>query len=178
MMLTMEKKQQLVSEIHQSLSGTAGVVVADYRGLTAAEMTAFRRAARSLDVKIKVLRNTLARRAVEDTDYECLKESFIGPTLLVFSQEEPGAPAKLVHEFAKEHEQLEVRALAAGGQLYGAEELKRIATLPSREGALALLMLTMKAPIQKLAQTMRAVPAKLARTLLAVQKQKQSQEGE
>lgn len=176
-MLNLAKKQELVQEVNKTLSNTVSAVVVDYRGLTATDMTEFRSAARSCDIELRVLRNTLARRAVYGTEFECLREHFVGPTLLALSSDEPGAPAKLIQNFAAQNEHLKVRAVALEGQLYGAEDLKRIAELPSRDEALSQLMAVMKAPIQKLVQVAQAVPTKLVRTLAAVQQSK-SNEGE
>lgn len=176
-MLNTEQKQELVAKVNKTLSNTVSAVVADYRGLTSADMTELRRTARSQNIELRVLRNTLARRAVNGTEFECLSESFVGPTLLAFSTSELGTPAKLMQDFSKLHEDLEVRAIALDGQLYGGEDLQRIAALPSRDMALAQLLAVMKAPIQKLVQVTQAVPAKLVRTMVAVQQQK-SDEGD
>jgi large subunit ribosomal protein L10 len=121
-----------------------------------------------------VVRNTLAKRALEGTEYECLSEAFVGPTLLAFSQEDPGSAARLLADYVKEFEKLEVKALSIGGELLGADQLSRVAKLPTRDEALALLMFVMLAPVTKLARTLNEVPAKLVRTVAAVRDQKQA----
>jgi large subunit ribosomal protein L10 len=121
-----------------------------------------------------VIRNTLARRAVEGTEYECLQEAFTGPTLLAFSNEDPGAAARLLKDYAKEHDALKVRALSVGGQLFGAQDIDRLAKLPTRDEALALLMAVMLAPVTKLARTFNDVPGRVVRVVAAVRDQKQA----
>ena len=120
-----------------------------------------------------MIRNTLARRAVAGTDYECLNDAFVGPTLLAFSQEDPGAAARLIKDYAKEHEALKVRALSLGGQLYGAEDIDRLAKLPTLDEARSLLMAVMQAPIAKLVRTFNDVPGRVVRVVAAVRDQKQ-----
>ena len=148
-------------------------IVADYRGVNVSDMTVLRAKAREAGVYLRVVRNTLARRAVEGTEFECMQEAFVGPSVLAFSMEEPGSAARLLKDFAKGNEHFEVRALALGGTLMGADQLDVLAKLPTREEALALLMQVMQAPIAKLATTLNEVPAKLVRTVAAVRDQKQ-----
>jgi len=121
-----------------------------------------------------VVKNTLARRAVEGTEFECLQEGLVGPLLLAFSLEEPGSAARLVKGFAKEHDKLDVKLVAFGGQMLPATDLDRLASLPTRDQALSLLMATMKAPVTKLAMTFKEVPGKLVRTVEAVRQQKEA----
>lgn len=173
MALRLEEKQAIVAEVNQAANGALSAVVSDYRGLTVSQMTALRVKARASGVYLKVIRNTLARRAVEGTDYECLSRAFEGPTMLAFSQEDPGAAARLMKDYAKEHEALKVRALALGGVLYGAEDIDRLASLPTRDEALSLLMAVMLAPITKLARTFNDVPGRVVRVIAAVRDQKQ-----
>lgn len=172
-MLNIEEKKQIVKEVNADLMVTVSVAVASYRGLTVAEMSELRNAAKQHNVRLRVIRNTLARRAVVGTDFECLTPSFEGPTLLAFSEAELSTPAKVLGDFDEDHEHLQVRALSLGGQLYGPEDVKRIATLPTKEEALSQMMALMLAPVQKLAQTLQAVPARLVRTVAAVRDQKQ-----
>jgi len=136
------------------------------------EMTALRRDARENRIVLRVVRNTLARRAFEGTDYECVSETLTGPSLFGFSMEDPGAAARLFKDFAKEHEAFEVKALAVSGQLLGVEQIDVLARLPTRDQALSLLMGAMRAPVAKLVRTMNEVPGKLVRTLAAVRDQK------
>ena len=173
MALRLEQKQAIVAEVNQAAGDALSAVVSDYRGLTVSQMTDLRAKARDSGVYLKVVRNTLARRAIEGTEYECLDEALVGPTLLAFSQEDPGAAARLIKEYAKENEALEVRALSIGGQLLAAGDIDRVAKLPTRDEALAILMATMIAPIGKLARTFNDVPGKLVRVVAAVRDQKQ-----
>lgn len=173
MALRLEEKQAIVAEVNQAAGEALSAVVSDYRGLTVSQMTDLRVKARAAGVYLKVIRNTLARRAVEGTDYACLNEALTGPTMLAFSQEDPGAAARLLKDYAKEHEALKVRALSIGGVLYGAEDIDRLAKLPTREEALSLLMAVMLAPITKLARTFNDVPGRVVRAVAAVRDQKQ-----
>jgi large subunit ribosomal protein L10 len=147
-------------------------VIADYRGLTVSEMTELRKRAREQNVYLRVVRNTLARRAVEGTEFECLAESLVGPTILAFSLDDPGAAARIIKDYAKEHDDLEVKALAVGGMVYGASEIDRLAKLPTREQALGQLAGLLQAPIAKFARTLNEVPSGFARVLAAVKDQK------
>jgi large subunit ribosomal protein L10 len=174
MALRLEEKQAIVAEVNQAAAGALSAVISDYRGLTVSEMTDLRVKARESGVYLKVIRNTLARRAVEGTEYECLKEALVGPTLLAFSNEDPGAAARLLKDYAKEHGALQVRALSVGGQLFGAEDIDRLAKLPTRDEALSLLMAVMLAPVTKLARTFNDVPGRVVRAVAAVRDQKQS----
>ena len=174
MALKLEQKQTIVAEVNEAAGSAMSAVLADYRGLTVAQMIEIRAKARASGVYLRVVRNTLAKRAVEGTEYECLSEAFVGPTLLAFSQEDPGSAARLLADYVKEFEKLEVKALSIGGELLGADQLSRIAKLPTRDQALALLMSVMLAPITKLARTLNEVPAKLVRTVAAVRDQKQA----
>lgn len=172
MPLNLEDKKAIVAEVAE-IAGTAlSAVVADYRGLVVSEMTDLRKQAREKGVYIRVVRNTLARRAVEGTEFACLQEVLTGPTVLAFAQEEPSAAARLLRDFVKENKNLEVKALAISGQLLAADQLEQVAKLPTREEALATLMSVMQAPVTKLARTMKEVPGKLVRTIQAVREAK------
>ena len=127
------------------------------------------------DRYVRVIRNTLARRAVAGTEFACLEETFTGPTLLALSLEDPGAAARVLKDFMKGNDALEVKALAIGGERLGPERLDAVASLPTRDQALAMLMGTMLAPVTKLAQTFNAVPSKVVRTVDAVRIQKAEQ---
>jgi large subunit ribosomal protein L10 len=174
MALRLEEKQAIVAEVNQAATSALSAVVSDYRGLTVSQMTNLRVKARESGVYLRVIRNTLARRAVEGTEYECLKEALSGPTLLAFSKEDPGAAARLLKDYAKEHDALKVRALSVGGQLFGAEDIDRLAKLPTRDEALALLMAVMLAPVTKLVRTFNDVPGRVVRAVAAVRDQKQA----
>ena len=131
--------------------------------------------ARESGVYLRVVRNTLAKRAVEGTEYECLNDAFVGPTLLAFSQEDPGAAARLIKEYAKDFAELEVKALSIGGLLLSADQLDRVAKLPTLDQARSMLMSVMQAPVVKLARSLNEVPGKLVRTIAAVRDQKQAE---
>jgi large subunit ribosomal protein L10 len=172
--LKLEQKQAIVAEVNEAAGKALSAVVADYRGLTVGQMTELRAKARTNGVYLKVIRNTLAKRAMEGTDYECLKSALVGPILVAFSQQDPGAAARLLKEYSKTFVRLEVKSLSIGGVLLGADQLDRVATLPTRDEALSLLMAVMQAPIAKLARTLIEVPAKLVRTVAAVRDQKEA----
>lgn len=175
MALQLEQKQQIVAEVNEVAASALSAVVADYRGLTVAEMTDMRAKARESGVYLRVVRNTLAKRAVEGTDYACLDETFVGPSLLAFSTEDPGSAARLLKDYAKEHDALEVKALAIGGEVLSADQIDRVAKLPTLDEARALLMAVLQAPVVKLARTLNEVPGKLVRTVAAVRDQKQAE---
>jgi large subunit ribosomal protein L10 len=170
----LEDKKAIVAEVNETAISALSLVIADARGVTVEGMTALRKNARENRVTLRVVRNTLAKRALEGTDYECVNSSLVGPSLFGFSMEDPGAAARLFKEFAKENKNFEVKALAVSGQILGADQLDVLAKLPTREQALSMLMSVMKAPVTKLVQTMNEVPGKLVRTLAAVRDQKEA----
>ncbi len=174
MALRLVDKKAIVTEVAEIASAAVSVVVAHYRGLSVTDMTKLRAQARDSGVYLRVVRNTLAKRALEGTDFECIKDELLGPVILAFSKTEPSAAARLVHNFAKENERLEVRALSLGGTLLPAAQLSVVATLPTYDEAIARLMSVMLAPVTKLAQTLSAVPSTLVRTLVAVKEQKEA----
>jgi len=171
--IRLEDKKAIVAEVNEAASGALSLVLADYRGVTSGDMTALRKRAREQQVYLRVVRNTLAKRAIEGTEYECIREVLVGPTLFAFSMEDPGAAARLLKDFAKEKEAFEVKALAVGGELIGAEQIDRLASLPTRDEALAMLARTINAPVVKLAQTLNEFPSKVTRAVAAVRDQKQ-----
>ena len=168
MPLNLAGKEAIVEEMHGVASTALSTVVADYRGLSVVEMTALRKQGRERGVHLRVVRNTLARRAFIGTDSECLEDSLTGPTLFGFCYEDPGAVARLFKDVSSTYPELEVKALAVGGVRYAAEELSKVASLPTKEEAIAQLMSVMKAPISKFVQTLNAVPTKLVRTVAAI----------
>ncbi|PLW80964.1 50S ribosomal protein L10 [Kineobactrum sediminis] len=174
MAIGLEDKKAIVAEVNETATSALSLVVADARGVTVGGMTALRSQARDNAVTLRVVRNTLAKRALAGTEYECVSDVLVGPSLFGFSMEDPGAAARLFKEFAKEHKNFEVKALAVSGQMLGAEQLDVLASLPTRDQALAMLMSVMKAPVTKLVQTMNEVPGKLVRTLAAVRDQKEA----
>ena len=175
MALGLEQKQQIVAEVNEVAASALSAVVADYRGLTVAEMTEMRVKARESGVYLRVVRNTLAKRAVEGTEYACLDETLVGPSLLAFSTEDPGSAARLLKDYAKQHDALEVKALSIGGELIAADQIDRVAKLPTLDEARAMLMSVMLAPVTKLARTVNEVPGKLVRTVAAIKAQKEAE---
>ena len=172
MALNLEDKKAIVAEVSQAAAGALSAVIANYRGLTVTQMTNLRKQAREQGVYLKVVRNTLARIAVRGTEFECLHDALVGPTILALSIEDPGAAARLIKDYAKTNDKLEVKALAIGGVAYGAAEIDRLATLPTREQALGILAGTLQAPLSKFARTLNEVPSQIARVLAAVKDQK------
>jgi len=149
------------------------VVLADYRGVTSGDMTVLRARARAENVHLQVVRNNLAKIAIRGTEFECIGEALVGPTVLAFSMEDPGAAARLLKDFAKEKEAFEIKGLAVGGIFMGADQIDRLAKLPTRHEALTMLAAVTQAPITKLARTLIEVPTKVTRAVAAVRDQKQ-----
>ncbi len=174
MALTLAQKAAIVAEISEVAKQAMSLVAVGNRGISVPEMTRLRKEAREVGVYLRVVRNTLARRAVEGTEFECLKGSLTGPLVLAFGQQEPSAPARLFKRFVKENEKLDIRAFSISGVAYPPEQIELLASLPTRDEAIAQLLSVMQAPIVKLARTMIAAPEKLVRTLAAVQEQKQA----
>jgi len=167
MALRLEDKKAFVKEVSAVAGESLSAVVAEYRGLSVAEMTELRKEARGADVYLRVVKNTLARRAFKGTDFECLEDSLKGPVLLAFAKDDPGAAARVIKDFAKEHEALQAVSLSLGGQLLPASDLAKLAELPTLDQARAMLLGVMMAPMSKLVRTLAEPPVMLARTLSA-----------
>lgn len=174
MALNLEGKKALVKEVSEVAATAQSVVAAEYRGLTVSQMTDLRSKARAEDVYVRVVKNTLARKALAGTSFECIGPTLKGPLVLAFSRNDPGAAARVVKAFAKDHDKLVATGVSLGGTLLPGKDIDKVASLPTRDQALAILMGTMKAPIQKLVGTLAASPSKLVRTLAAVRDQKQA----
>jgi large subunit ribosomal protein L10 len=174
MVLKLEGKKTIVDEVATVAARSVSLIAAEYSGLTVGEFTEFRQAARKSNVAVRVVRNTLARRALQDTDFACMNEQLIGPLVLIFSQEDPAAGARLLKDFAKEHENLKVMALALGKQLLPKEQLGQLASLPTKSEAIAQMMSVMLGPVTKLVRTLAAPHTQLVRTVAAVREQKQA----
>jgi large subunit ribosomal protein L10 len=155
--LNLDGKKVVVEEVAEFAAKALSAVAAEYRGLTVTELTELRKTARETGVYLRVVKNTLARRAVAGTEFECMQEGLVGPLILAFSLEDPGCAARLVSEFSKTHNNLITKIVAIGGQAYGASELDRLARLPTRDQGISMLMSVMKAPVEKLARTLAAV---------------------
>jgi large subunit ribosomal protein L10 len=162
----------MVSEVSAKLAGAQSVIVAEYRGLDVERVTQLRSKARKSGVYLRVLKNTLARRAVQGTPFEKLSEQMVGPLMYGISQD-PVAGAKVLSEFAKENELFVIKAGAMPGAVMSAKDIKALAQLPGREQLLATLLGTMQAPVAKLVRTMNEVPGKFVRTLAALKEQKE-----
>jgi large subunit ribosomal protein L10 len=170
--LNIAAKKAVVEEVSVVASKAISAVVADYRGLTVNQMTQLRSEARKAGVYLRVVPNNLARRAFEKTDFACLNERLVGPLFVAMSTEAPSDAARLLKNFSKTFEKLEVKAISVSGKVYGAEHLDYVASLPTRDEAIAKLMYVMKAPVEKFVRTLAEPYAKLVRTVAAVKDQK------
>lgn len=168
MALRLEDKQAMVTEVAAVARTAHSVVAAEYRGLTVTQITGLRAKARQSGVYMRVVKNTLARKAVAGTQYECIAGSLKGPLILAFSKDDPGAAARVVKEFAKTHEKLVPTLVSLGGRLFPATDLDRVASLPTKAQALAMMLGVLKAPVSKLVRTLAEPHAKLVRTVAAV----------
>jgi len=173
MTMRLEQKKTIVSGFAEIAEQATSMVAADYRGLTVSEMTALRSSARQKNVQLRVVRNTLARRALAGTKFECMQPALLGPVLLVFSSQDPGASARVIRDFIKTNDKLQVRALSIGDELLDGRQLNAIASLPTREEALAKLASVLQAPIVKFVRTLVEPPSKMVRLLAAIRDKKQ-----
>lgn len=174
MAIRLEDKQQIVSEVNEAATSALSAVLADYRGVSVSALTQLRKNARENNVYLRVVRNTLLKRAVAGTEFECIQDALTGPTILAFSMEDPGAAARVLKDFAKANDKFEIKALSVGGKLLGADKIDVLATLPTYDQAVSMLMSVMLAPVTKLVQTFNEVPTKVTRAVAAVRDQKQA----
>jgi large subunit ribosomal protein L10 len=165
MALKLEDKKALVAEVNAIAQSAQSAVAAEYRGLSVAQITEFRAKARSQGVYVRVVKNTLAKKAVQGTEFACLTEALKGPMILAFSREDPGAAARIVKEFAKANDKLVTKAVAVGGALYGAADLDRLASLPTLDQARAMLLGVLNAPLSQFVRTLAEPGAQVARVL-------------
>ncbi len=165
--LNLDAKKAIVDEIANVAAEAPSAIAAEYIGLTVADMTKLRTAARESGVYLKVVRNTLARRAFENSNFECMRDSLVGPLVYAFSSDEPGSAARVIRDFSKENDKLVVKLVALDGQLLDPSELGRLASMPSQDEARAMLLGLLSAPMGKFARTVNEVPSKLARVLAA-----------
>lgn len=172
MALNLEQKKEVVAELANVAAKAHSLVAAEYAGLTVGQLTELRAKARQSGVYLKVAKNTLVSRAVQGTDFECVKDALVGPMLYAFSQEDPGAAGRLIKDFAKANERLKTKLVAIGGQMYPASHVDRLASLPTRDQALAMLLGVMKAPIEKFVRTLIEPAAMVTRAVAAVRDQK------
>jgi len=172
--LNLEQKQAVVAEVSAQLAGAQSVILAEYRSIPVKDMTELRKKARGSGVYLRVLKNTLARRAVAGTPFKGLSDKMVGPLAYGISSD-PVAAAKVLQEFARDHDKFVIRAGAMPNMVMTAREVADLARLPSRQELLARLVATMLAPIAKFVRTLNEVPGKFARTLAAVKDQKEQQ---
>jgi large subunit ribosomal protein L10 len=172
--LNREQKEVVVAEVAAVAKQAYSAVAAEYRGLSVAELTELRAKARAEGVYVRVVKNTLARRAVEDTDFACMQDGFKGPLILAFSQQDPGSAARVIKEFAKGRDKMVVKMVSIGGKVLPASQLEALATMPTYDQALSMLLALMKAPVEKLARTINEVPGKFVRTVAAIRDAKEA----
>jgi len=174
MSLSIEQKKAVVSEVSEVFNSAQAAVLAEYRGLSVEQITELRAQARENGVEVRVVKNTLARRSVAGTSFECLSQHFTGP-VLISSSGDPVAVAKVVSDFAKSNDALKITVGVMNGNLIDQSTVQALAKLPSREELLATLVATMQSPLVKFVQTLNEVPGKLVRTLAAVRDSQESQ---
>ena len=172
MSMNIDKKKVAVDELNEIANKATSAIAANYHGTWVSALTKLREEARTNSVHLKVIRNTLAKRALEDTKFSCFDDLLVGPTMLAFSLEDPASAAKLLNDFKKSNSSFEVKGLSFGDDLLDLSRLSDIANLPTKEQAIAQLLGVLNAPVSKLASLMNQVPSKLVRTLDAVREQK------
>jgi len=155
--LNLDSKKAVVEEVAVFAAKAHSAIAAEYRGLTVTELTELRKTARETGVYLRVVKNTLAKRAVAGTEFECMQSGLVGPLLIAFSMEDPGSAARLISNFAKTHDKLIAKIVAIGGQSFGGSELARLASLPTRDQGIGLLMSVMRAPTEKFVRTLAAI---------------------
>ncbi len=174
MALSYAEKQAVVAEVADVAGSALSAVAAEYRGMSVSQLTDLRAKARETGVYVRVVKNSLARLAVKGTEFECMNDRLSGPLMLAFSQEDPGAAARLFRDFAKDNDKLVITLGAVGGETIEASDIGKLANLPTRDEAISLLMAVMQAPVTKLARTLNEVPGKLVRTVEAVRLAKEA----
>lgn len=172
MPLTLTEKKDIVTAVGAVANRAVSAVIVDYRGLTANQMTELRSQARKVGVYLRIVRNSLARQAFEKTEFSCLEELLVGPVFIALSMDSPSDAPKMLQEFLKNFEKLQVKAISLSGKVYEPKDFEMIANLPNRDEALAQLMHVMKAPIEKLVRTLVAPVGKLVRTFAAIKDKK------
>ena len=153
----LSQKQEVVAELADVAAKAHSLIAAEYAGTTVAQMTAMRKQARETGVFLKVVKNTLAARAVAGTEFECTKDALVGPLLYAFSEEDPGAAGRLIKEFAKTNDKLKAKVVAIGGEVFPASHVDVLASLPTRDQALAMLARVLAEPVTMFGRAVRAV---------------------
>lgn len=174
MALSIEGKKAIVAEVAEVAANAHSVVAALYQGIESNDMNALRAKAREDNVYIRVVKNTLAKRAVKGTDFECITDELTGSLILAFSMEDPGAAGRVISNFMKDNDKLIVHIVSVGGKLLAPEDVKVLAKMPTRDQAISMLMSVMKAPVSKFVRTLAEPHAKLVRTIAAVKEQKEA----
>jgi len=172
--LNLEDKKSIVAEVAAVAAEAHSAVAAEYSGLTVGEMTELREKARNEGVYLRVVKNSLARRAFEGTDFECMGDDLVGQLVLALSMEDPGCAARVVKDFSKEHDKLVTKMVSIGGEKMDASALAQLASLPTYDQAISMLMSVMKAPVEKFVRTLAEPHTKMVRTVAAVRDQKQA----
>jgi large subunit ribosomal protein L10 len=167
MSLNIEQKKAIVLEVAEIAEKAPSAIAAEYSGLNVAEMTALRQSARDAGIFLRVVRNTLARRAFEGTSFDCMRDELVGPLLLAFSNDEPGSAAKVIQDFSKENDKLVVKLIALDGKLFGASDLERVAKIPSLNDARSMFLGLMQAPLGKFVRVLSEPEGKFVRVLAA-----------
>ena len=157
MALNLSQKQEVVAELAEVASKAHSLIAAEYDSLTVAQLTAMRKKARETGVYLRVVKNTLASRAVAGTEYECVQDKLVGPLLYAFSLEEPGAAGRVIKEFAKTNDKLIAKVVSVEGKLFPAAHVDVLASLPTRQEALAMLARVLNEPITMFARAVKAV---------------------
>ncbi len=174
MALSLEQKKAVVAEIAGVAVNAHALVVSEYIGTTVDDFTEMRSEARKTGVFLKVAKNTLVKRGVQGTDFECVADSLVGPMLYAFAIEDPGCAARLIKDYAKKNEKLVTKLVSIGGKMFDASELGRLASLPTKDQAISQLMSVMKAPVEKFVRTLAEPTTKMVRTIAAIRDQKEA----
>ena len=173
MPLSIEQKKDVVKELNVFATKSVSGAIAEYSGLSVQDMTLLRNQARESDIYLKVVKNTLSKRAFEETDFKCLVDDLNGPIIIALSKEDLASPARLFKNFSKDNEQLKTVGLAINGEAFPVSDIDRISKLPTKDEAYSMLLGLMKAPIEKAVSLMNEIPTKFVRVVNA---QKDTQE--
>ena len=174
MSLSLSDKQSIVEDLSLRVKASLSIAIAHYRDLTVSDLTSLRKMGREREVHVQIVRNTLAKRACTDTEFACMQPVLVGPTILLLAKDSPGAAARLMKDFAKDHEQLIPQGVVLGGELLGPESVEMVASLPTYDEAISMLMSVMQAPIAKMVRTIAEPTAKMVRTVAAIRDSKQA----
>ncbi|MFQ5660542.1 MAG: 50S ribosomal protein L10 [Gammaproteobacteria bacterium] len=174
MSLNLEQKKAIVNEVADMAAKAPTAIAAEYTGLDVTDMTHLRQSAREAGIYLKVVRNTLARRALADTKFDCMRDGLVGPLLLAFSNDEPGSAARVIRDFARSNNKLVVKLIAIEGKLLDNTEIERIADIPSLDQARAMFLGLLQAPLGKFVRLLSEPQAKFARLLAARRNQQQA----